>query len=133
MIKLRFDIPPFPKQRPRFTFRGQTYTPKETREYEALIKLMAKAMYKGNPLEGALKVRLMFFVKRGKTVRLTLPHRKPDLDNFIKSVTDALNGVVWWDDAQIVELTALKRYGVPAIVLEVESAEHTMPIASPVI
>ena len=35
---------------------------------------------------------------------------KPDLDNLVKSVLDALNDVAWHDDAQIVELHVSKHY-----------------------
>ena len=35
---------------------------------------------------------------------------KPDIDNLTKAVLDALNGLAWYDDAQIVELNASKTY-----------------------
>ena len=38
------------------------------------------------------------------------PKVKPDLDNVVKAVLDALNGVVYRDDAQVVNLVATKRY-----------------------
>ena len=39
-----------------------------------------------------------------------MPTGRPDLDNLIKALTDACNGIVWRDDAQIVRLMAEKRY-----------------------
>ncbi|MDE2096954.1 MAG: RusA family crossover junction endodeoxyribonuclease [Patescibacteria group bacterium] len=39
------------------------------------------------------------------------PTGTPDLDNLFKAAQDALNGVVWLDDAQIVEVSGRKRYG----------------------
>lgn len=36
---------------------------------------------------------------------------KPDVDNLAKMVGDALNGVLWKDDAQIVKCTVLKLWG----------------------
>jgi Holliday junction resolvase RusA-like endonuclease len=38
---------------------------------------------------------------------------RPDLDNFIK-ILDALNGVFWVDDSQIIRIDATKQYGEPA-------------------
>lgn len=40
--------------------------------------------------------------------RAPFPARKPDLDNQIKLVGDALNGCLWRDDAQLVEVVARK-------------------------
>ena len=37
--------------------------------------------------------------------------KKPDADNLAKAILDALNGVAYPDDAQIVTLTVRKRYG----------------------
>jgi Holliday junction resolvase RusA-like endonuclease len=39
-----------------------------------------------------------------------LPITKPDLDNYCKGIADALSGVVYIDDAQIVTLMMTKRY-----------------------
>jgi Holliday junction resolvase RusA-like endonuclease len=50
--------------------------------------------------------------KRGDNPRL--PHTgKPDADNIAKSVLDALNGVAFKDDSQVVSLTVLKMIGEP--------------------
>lgn len=47
--------------------------------------------------------------------------RKPDLDNLVKALKDALTGIVWKDDAQIVSLCARKTYGDrPAIYVKVK-------------
>jgi Holliday junction resolvase RusA-like endonuclease len=43
-------------------------------------------------------------------MRSVFPNVKPDLDNVVKAVLDALNGVVYLDDAQVVNLVATKRY-----------------------
>jgi Holliday junction resolvase RusA-like endonuclease len=37
----------------------------------------------------------------------------PDADNLAKMIGDALNGVAWGDDAQVVHQTSAKRYGEP--------------------
>jgi len=109
----QFDISPVQKARPRFfakgSFRG-AYTPKKTREFETKLALLAQEQHVGPPLIPPLKVKTEFVVKRPITVKRTVLSVKPDLDNLIKSLFDALNGIVWMDDVQIVELVSLKRY-----------------------
>ncbi len=39
------------------------------------------------------------------------PMTRPDIDNYNKFLSDCLNGIVWVDDAQVVELNAKKLYG----------------------
>jgi len=45
--------------------------------------------------------------------RVVPPTTKPDLDKLCRCVKDALTGVIWTDDAQVVTLTASKRYAAP--------------------
>lgn len=42
--------------------------------------------------------------------RNILPLKKPDMDNIVKVVADALNGVAYHDDTQIALLSASKIY-----------------------
>jgi Holliday junction resolvase RusA-like endonuclease len=52
------------------------------------------------------------------------PLKKPDVDNFLKTVGDALNGVVWKDDSAIVEATVRKWWSDdPRLVVQVETIE----------
>lgn len=51
--------------------------------------------------------------KHAGELRPDIPYmcaRKPDIDNYIKLVLDALNGVFFLDDAQVVKIEAQKRY-----------------------
>ena len=60
---------------------------------------------------GPLKMEVTFFFKRPKSASKRIHHTvKPDLSNLVKSVEDALNGIVYVDDAQIVELSVIKVY-----------------------
>ena len=41
---------------------------------------------------------------------LRFPTRKPDIDNVLKAVADALNGVAYHDDSQVVMIEAQKLF-----------------------
>ena len=70
-----------------------------------------------------LGLTLLLFPFAPALLRLLGAHRpivKPDLDNYIKSAFDALNGVLWADDAMVVDLHAKKFYSEhPHITIEV--------------
>ncbi|HHK41746.1 MAG TPA: RusA family crossover junction endodeoxyribonuclease, partial [Planctomycetaceae bacterium] len=56
-----------------------------------------------------------------------VPHTsRPDLDNLVKSTKDALNGLAWRDDSQVVELSAGKCYAsgneLPGVEIAIEIA-----------
>lgn len=107
------------KQRPRHTRKGITYTPDETRSYETQVAALYKAA-KGELLEGNLKLILEIYypipasaTKSDKVLmssNILRPGKKPDIDNVIKIIMDALNGVAYKDDAQIVCVVANKYY-----------------------
>lgn len=127
MITFRVDIEPRGKGRPRFG-NGRTFTDAKTRAYEAALGLAAKVAMAGRPmLEGPLHVHLTAFLpipqswslgKQNMAIQGAIkPTSKPDADNLLKGC-DAFNGIVWKDDAQIVEATVEKRYSTsPSLVV----------------
>jgi Holliday junction resolvase RusA-like endonuclease len=110
MIVFNFPIDPVAKGRPRFA-KGRTYTPKKTKDFEAHVKALAREQYKNGPIRGALKMTVVFTIKRPKTVKREHPTVKPDTSNMVKSLEDALNKIAYEDDSQIVSFCAAKRYG----------------------
>ena len=80
-------------------------------KYEKAIRDAVIQQYKGEPLEGPLVVNIVAIFKRPKTVDRAQHTVKPDATNVAKAVEDALNGVLWKDDSQIVCLTIRKLYG----------------------
>jgi Holliday junction resolvase RusA-like endonuclease len=55
-----------------------------------------------------------------------LPIVKPDLDKLCRSVSDSLTGIVFFDDAQIVQIEAYKFYDLPERV-EIEVGKPELP------
>ena len=116
MVTFKLDADPVGKQRARYARRGnfvQTYTPDKTRNYEALLKEAAiEAMGSSEPLETPVSLYLYIRVPIPKSfskkkVQDCLngseqPMKKPDSSNVLKSVEDAMNGVVYKDDCQII-------------------------------
>ena len=126
------------KGRPRMTKTGIAYTPKETRDYEGTLRVQAMRIMQGqsrNPFQGALRVQVTAhmaiprswakWLQGAAKDGLVHPTTRPDADNIVKML-DGLNGVVWRDDAQIVDVRVLKLYSErPRLVVEVtEIAEQ---------
>lgn len=101
---------------------ARAFTPAKTRRYEDLIRLEAgRAMEGRGQLQGPTRVRIRAFMQTPQAIAKhrskgpaaeaghLRPVTKPDADNFAK-VIDALNGIVWPDDNQVVELTVEKFY-----------------------
>lgn len=122
MIEIHIPGEVIAKGRPKFSTRGgfaRAYTPKKTRDYEALVATYAKKAVK-IPLEGALEVDITVkkmppksWSKKKQRAAIegnVLPTAKPDIDNYAKSVLDGSNGIAFKDDNQICKLTLRKVY-----------------------
>ena len=138
--ELQFTVPgqPFGKERPRAAKRGKfmtLYTPQKTVNYEGLIAHTAMIAMVGRKLIlGAVSVELDIRVsipaswsKKRQAAAMrgeVAPTKKPDIDNVEKVLFDGMNGVVWKDDVQAVEVRKCKRYaetpGVFVIVRELD-------------
>ena len=125
-MRFEFDIEPVEQARPRATRMGKgirLYDPKKVTVFKKRLGLLARQQMldRGlDPFDGPLEVRMGFYrpvqtsvSKKERSRRLSGVHRptvKPDLDNYIKSTSDALNGILWADDNLIVSLEAKKFY-----------------------
>jgi len=63
------------------------------------------------PLADPMSITLVFIMPRPKTVKREYPSVAPDLDKLIRAALDALTGVAYLDDGQVVEIHAHKIYG----------------------
>jgi len=95
----------------------------KSRDWKADVKLFASQAYSGPLLTGPLRVEFSFFVARPKchygsgknsdTLKPSAPHYpigKPDVLKLARACEDALSGVIYGDDAQIVTEVIAKRY-----------------------
>lgn len=135
-LQIRFTVPgpPLAKQRARGG-NGTHYTPDQTVRYENLVRTeAAKAMeILALPLlEGPVLLQVVVFrpippswskKRQAAALEQRWDTRKPDFDNFAKIVADALNGVVWKDDAQVVQGWQQKLFtdGAPSLHVRVEA------------
>lgn len=121
-----FIVPgaPVGKGRPRAFRRGNgiaMHTPEKTANYEALVRMAASQAMSGRaPFDGAVSASIEIEItppaswsqrKREQAIAGDIrPTTKPDIDNTMKSIFDAISGVVWGDDRQVVNVSASKRY-----------------------
>ena len=137
-VYIVIDGKPVGKGRPRFTRTGHSFTPEQTREYEEAVRKEYLSETEGLfsfgpdvPIRLAVTAYYPIAKSNTKVMReakihnLVLPHlAKPDLDNVVKIVSDALNGTAFHDDTQIVEIFARKRYSErPRVEITLSEAE----------
>lgn len=123
-MRLILPLSPQSKQRARITRTGHSYTPKATAQFERALRLMTAT----HPLQqGALSLDVTFVCARPKRLTKSAPGRlpkttRPDVDNYTKALLDGLQGSLFDDDAQLVEVRARKVYAalneLPCIELE---------------
>ena len=127
-IKFKILGKPRGKQRPRLINIGGkniVYTPKQTSEYEKLVKASYMAVSrtffeKGVPLE--IDITAFFSGKYSDSSWMT---KKPDADNIIKIILDGLNKVAFYDDAQVCKLYFEKRYAeVPRVEITIKNLKE---------
>lgn len=129
---------PAGKGRPRFSNAGphvKAYTPEKTVSYENLVKLEYRRQCKdfrfpdGAPLD--LRITAYYSIPKSasKKKRALMeqykirPMKKPDNDNIVKIIQDALNLIAYHDDVQIVDCQLRKFYSSnPRVVVTIREA-----------
>ncbi len=126
-MEVQFSVlgEPQGKGRPRFTRKGafvRTYTPEGTEVYENLIRLEYRRQCTDYRFDDTKSLEVLITAyyaipkstsKKKAAEMLTgskRPNKKPDADNIMKVVADALNGIAYRDDTQIAECGVRKFY-----------------------
>lgn len=112
-----------PQGRPRVVrVGGRTiaYDPPKSKDYKARVRQYAAQNAPKEPLEGAVTLGVQIFrsvpkswskKKRAAAIAGVIqPTTKPDVSNVIKGIEDALNGIWYRDDSQIIDERVTKRY-----------------------
>lgn len=129
---MTLPVTPVPKGRPRATAEGnfvRMYTPKKTQEFESEVAQIY-SLFRGKKHSGPLMVFIDLHFAPNKSEVKAVRNRmlageihhvkKPDIDNCAKSILDALNGLAYDDDSQIVGLNLNKSYAAESeIVLKI--------------
>lgn len=136
-MSVKFEVlgTPVGKSRPKFsTVNGHAvaYTPAKTANYETLVRLSYQQKYAGCTFEKNVPlladITALFPIPKSASKKLqekmlsgaVRPTKKPDCDNIIKAVLDALNGVAYYDDSQVVKICIRKRYDTnPRTIIEI--------------
>lgn len=106
---------PVAQGRPRFARIGnnvRAYDPGKSRGWKDDVRLQALQHRPKELIAGAISLHLMFHLPRPKSLpkRVTEHTKKPDAENLSKAVCDALEGLLYHNDSQIVRLTVEKQY-----------------------
>lgn len=137
MIKFTVYGEPVAQGRPRASIVNgyvQMYDPKKSRDYKQYIRLVASEHKPDKLFGGPLSMKVAIYKptlksfskkKRESAEKGEIrPITKPDVDNYIKSVFDGLNQVIWKDDSQVVDLHVSKFYSEnPRIEVEIRELE----------
>lgn len=116
---------PQPQLRPRARVAGKRvimYDPPKSRKYKEFVKRMAKQQWPNDPTPAAISLKIDIYrpipkstskvrtkKKEEKEIR---PIVRPDVDNYAKTILDGLNGIVFKDDSQIVDMRVRKFYSI---------------------
>lgn len=119
----RFNINPVPASRPRVS-RWSTYYPKKYTKFKKDMEALTSEM-ETTPSEKLVSVELEFGImipkswskKKKEELNNTYCSNNSDIDNYIKAILDSLNGIVYVDDKQVVELFAKKIYSEEGYIL----------------
>lgn len=118
MIKFTAEVEPVSFKRTlangKRRFNDRRYS-----DFKDVLAHIAKIFVRA-PLKGNIKISVDFFKLKPKKITSRL---WGDLDNHLKAVLDALNGIAYLDDCQVVQISGSKNFGEAKIVITLEAVE----------
>jgi Holliday junction resolvase RusA-like endonuclease len=151
LLRLTFAVEPRGKQTARtvtqakggrYLPKPRTYTPEQTETLQQQIRAEAISHLNRKRLTWPLVLApapvflvTTFLLKRptrGRWATMAFPTRKPDLSNMTKLLEDALNGVLWTDDCQVVQNLERKVWApalpqIQLLIADLEEMERQFP------
>ena len=150
LLKFEINTKPVPQARPRFFVRcrkckykrllGQTalkevcrkcrhavgvFDPNNCKTFKEVVawQAMLSARESGirEPVKDPIALKVIFMM--GENGKERFHTKRPDIDNLAKAVKDALKGIIYKDDSQIVEAHLYKRFGEYQIKVEIVTLE----------
>ena len=121
-LNITIDGEPQAQKRWRMSKSGHAYDPsaKDKRKFADKVRQQLLDM---EPCKEEVWLSLCFYLSKPKKYfEKYMGHvYKPDLDNLIKFVLDACNGVLWEDDKIITSIAARKHYlDTPGVIIQLE-------------
>lgn len=122
MSQILFFVPgpPVAQQRAKTIFKGGRvlgkYDPECCKIYKALVKQLAWKVMAENQLSCTdlpVRIEMIFALPRPKSISIKkrpYPITRPDVDNLYKGVADAMEGIVYEKDEQVICCTIRKCY-----------------------
>lgn len=152
-ISIKVFVPglPIAQPRQRHTKDGRNYTPTKhpVRVFKTMVAYAVMREYSGELWDGPIKLDLALWFPRPKAkiwAKKPMPREwhtaKPDADNVLKAITDALKNILWKDDSQVCDIHVTKTicaggtsYDMPGVWMTItqleERQEHDLTTSTP--
>ena len=133
VLAVRVFGDPVPQGRPRArafqdrsgTTRVSVFDPATSRDWKRTVAAQVIPVKPPAPVEGPLVLIAEFYLRRPASLpkREWAHVKRPDGSNLLKSVEDAMRGIVYRDDSQLVDIIVRKRYDqAPGVGIRIERA-----------
>lgn len=128
-MEMRIEGDPVSWARPRFN-KGRGFTAPKQREAKNDLQQLFQDVWQGDPIPRgfpvSIEVEFLFRARRKMDIG-QFKATKPDLDNLLKLLLDSANGILFWDDGQVVQTTMIKKWAKEAAtIIRIESLSEVI-------